>query len=89
MRVIHNKTWACYENYKKPCLGALMTLKSLGYDYKVVAPLVSLDNWTSEINFDFERDTTFYEDLNQRRLIEQKQLNKQKQINECINVLEF
>ena len=36
MRVKYGKTWACHSNPKKPCLGALNSLKEKGLQYKVL-----------------------------------------------------
>lgn len=36
MRIKSNKTWACHSNDKKPCLGALQSLKEKGLPFKVI-----------------------------------------------------
>lgn len=48
MRVNHNKTWACHENIKKPCLGALNYLKSKKLPFKVIDSKLVNDftDWT-------------------------------------------
>lgn len=45
MRQIYGKTWACHDNPKKPCLGALEIQKNNGLDYKVIdSKLLTLDD---------------------------------------------
>ena len=42
------KTWACHDNPKKPCLGALQFLKKKGLEFKVIDPVLitEQDNWS-------------------------------------------
>ena len=48
MRIHHGKTWACHSNPEQPCRGAIMRLKELGYDHRVIDPkLVTEDtDWS-------------------------------------------
>ena len=47
MRVESGRTWACHDNKRKPCLGALNYLRKKGLPFKVVNPqIVTLnDEW--------------------------------------------
>lgn len=36
MRVHHGKTWACHDDPKKPCLGAIQHLKKEGLPHTVI-----------------------------------------------------
>lgn len=40
MRLEHSKTWACHNNTKKPCLGALLYLKERELEFKVIDPVL-------------------------------------------------
>jgi hypothetical protein len=56
MRVNHGKTWACHSNPRKPCLGAILHLKSRGLPYKVIDRVLVTDHdqwdlYLSENNF--------------------------------------
>ena len=47
MRQKHGKTWACHDNPKKPCLGALEYMKKNRFEYKVIDKdlLTENSNW--------------------------------------------
>lgn len=36
LRIKKGKTWACHENTRKPCLGALNALKEHGLPFKII-----------------------------------------------------
>lgn len=45
MRVKHGKTWACHNDYSKPCLGALKELRRRGLNAKPTKDLLTLDDY--------------------------------------------
>ena len=59
MRLHHSKTWACHDNHKKPCLGAIQFLKEYNLSFKVIDKnLVTLDDpWNEYITVE-EVDAT-------------------------------
>jgi len=48
MRVKHGKTWACHEDYTKPCVGAIEYLQKNNLPYKVIDAILitEKDDWS-------------------------------------------